>query len=323
MKVLNDISEMSSLAGPLHLAIGVFDGLHVGHQAVINRAKESVEKARGTAVVVTFDPHPIDVLSPRNAPRLLTALSHKLSIMHHRLEIPCALVVNFDSDFAAKTGEQFILDLIAGAPEEGIARICVGEDWQFGRQRSGNLGLLKELGARNGFEVSGLPTVEKEGVRVSSTRIREAVAAGDFEVARQLLGRDYTVFGTVIEGRKLGRTIGFPTANFTVHREQLPPTGVYAVRVIGSGDSWDGVANLGYRPTVEGGEVKRLLEVHLFGLNHEIYGEDLEIEFVKFLRPEEKFEGIDALKAQIAEDVESARREFGLHSGVTKKRFSP
>ncbi|MDF1656963.1 MAG: riboflavin kinase, partial [Verrucomicrobiales bacterium] len=161
-----------------------------------------------------------------------------------------------------------------------------------------------------GFSVTGVGTVEVKSMRVSSTRIREAVGAGDFEIAKSLLGRDYTVFGTVIEGRKLGRTLGFPTANFTVHREQLPPTGVYAVKAIGAGDGWNGVANLGYRPTVEGGEMKRLLEVHLFGLDHEIYGEDLEIEFVEFIRPEKRFDGLEALKAQIAIDVEAARGVF-------------
>ena len=127
-------------------------------------------------------------------------------------------------------------------------------------------------------------------------------------MAEKLLGRKYTVYGTVIGGRKLGRTIGFPTANLTVHSEQLPPTGVYAVRVVGYGDSWDGVANLGYRPTVEGGEVKRLLEIHLFGLDYEIYGEDLEVEFVQFLRREKKFSGVDELKEQIALDVEKGKK---------------
>jgi riboflavin kinase/FMN adenylyltransferase len=152
--------------------------------------------------------------------------------------------------------------------------------------------------------------VEVGGMRVSSTRIREAIAAGDFGVAAALLGRVYTVFGTVIKGRQLGRTIGFPTANLTVHSEQLPPTGVYAVRAAGSGDSWNGVANLGYRPTVEGGEVKRLLEVHLFGLDGEIYGEDLEVEFIEFIRPEQKFDGLKALQEQIHKDVAAARVIF-------------
>jgi riboflavin kinase / FMN adenylyltransferase len=310
MDILTDIADLRRVRGPLHLAIGVFDGLHCGHRAVIEAAKGSAAEAGGSVVVVTFDPHPIELLSPRNAPRLLTASAHKLHLLERHLGVSQVLVVSFNRDFAEQTGEQFVESLIAAAPTEGIARICVGQGWQFGKGRSGDTALLESLGKKFGFEVSGIATVEVRGMRVSSTRIREAVAAGDFEVAAALLGRVYTVFGTVIKGRQLGRTIGFPTANLTVHSEQLPPTGVYAVRATGSGDSWNGVANLGYRPTVEGGEVKRLLEVHLFGLDGEIYGEDLEVEFVEFIRPEQKFDGIEALQAQIGKDAAAAKAVF-------------
>lgn len=310
MEVLTEIPDLGRIAGPLHLAIGVFDGVHLGHRAVIEAASRSRDESEGHVVVVTFDPHPVEVLAPHNAPRLLTATRHKLQLLARWLGVRHALVVRFDQDFAEQSGEQFIEALVAAAPPEGIARICVGEAWQFGKGRFGNIELLRELGERHGFEVTGVETVEAEGMRVSSTRIREAVGAGDFGVAKALLGRDYTVFGTVIEGRHLGRSIGFPTANFTVHHEQLPPTGVYAVRATGTGDSWDGVANLGYRPTVEGAMKKRILEVHLFGLEHDIYGEDLEVEFVEYLRPEKKFDGIEALKEQIARDVEAARECF-------------
>ena len=306
MEVLYDIAHLRCLPGPLHFAIGVFDGVHLGHQAVIDAALASAEEG-GTAVVVTFDPHPVQVLSPRNAPRLLTASAHKLFLLERMLKANSVLIVNFDRTFSDQTGEEFVRALIESSPD-GVARICVGEQWQFGKGRSGDIELLRKLGKENGFEVTGVGTVEAGGMRVSSTRIREAIGAGDFDVAHSLLGRRYTVFGTVIEGQKLGRTIGFPTANLTVHQEQLPPTGVYAVRATGAGDSWDGVANLGYRPTVAGGLVKRILEVHLFGLEHEIYGEKLEIEFVRFIRPEQKFDGVDALKGQIWKDVETARQ---------------
>ncbi len=307
MDILVEIADLKRLKGPLHLAIGVFDGLHLGHQAVIEAAQRSAAESGGTVVVVTFDPHPIEVLSPGNAPRMLTASGHKRLILERQMGVRQVLVVPFTREFAEQTGEQFVESLIDAAPAGGIARICVGRSWQFGRRRSGNVALLESLGERFSFEVTGVDTVEVRGMRVSSTRIREAIGAGDFEVAAALLGRVYTVFGTVIRGRQLGRTIGFPTANLTVHSEQLPPTGVYAVRVTGSGDSWNGVANLGYRPTVEGGEVKRLLEVHLFGLDSEIYGEDLEVEFVEFLRAEQKFDGLELLKRQIVKDVAAAK----------------
>lgn len=311
MNVMLQIDSLKDVPGPLHLAIGVFDGVHLGHQAVIAEAVRSSREVGGSVVVVTFDPHPVEVLSPRNAPRLLTAPAHKLHLLERVLGIDHVLVVPFTADFSECSGEDFILSLLRAAPAEGLARISVGEGWRFGKARSGTTDLLRSLGEQHGFAVSGVEMVKVEGMRVSSTRIREAVGAGDFAIAESLLGRKYTVFGTVIEGRKLGRTIGFPTANFTVHREQLPPTGVYAVRAIGAGDGWNGVANLGYRPTVEGSALKRLLEVHLFGLEHDIYGEDLEIEFVQFLRPERKFEGMDELKAQIARDVETARKALG------------
>ncbi len=310
MDLIRDIGDLQRIPGPLHLAIGVFDGVHLGHAAVIDAARESAESIGGTVVVVTFDPHPIEVLSPRNAPRLLTASRHKIMILERNLGVEHVLVVSFDRDFAEQSGEDFVMSLLDSAPREGIARICVGETWKFGKARSGDFELLEKLGAENGFAVTGVETVEADGLRVSSTRIREAVGAGDFAIAASLLGREYTVFGTVIEGRKLGRTIGFPTANLTVHHEQLPPTGVYAVMATGAGDSWNGVANLGYRPTVEGGKLKRLLEVHLFGLEHDIYGQDIEVEFVEFIRPEKKFEGLEELKAQIQRDAEEARAFF-------------
>lgn len=309
---MRDLAELGSLSGPLHLAIGVFDGVHRGHQAVIGAAVQERERSgRGEVVVVTFDPHPVMVLAPDNAPRLLTATRHKILLLERVLGIRHVLAVEFTRAFSEQTGEAFIDRLLAAAPDPGIASIAVGENWQFGKGRSGNVGLLRRLGQRHGFSVSGAATVSVGGLAVSSTRIREAVAAGDFGIARDLLGREYTVFGTVIEGRKLGRTIGFPTANLTVHSEQLPPTGVYAVRASGASERWGGVANLGYRPTVEGGEMKRLLEVHLFGLEREIYGEELEVEFVRFLRGERKYAGIEELRAQIERDADAARDLVG------------
>lgn len=311
MRTLRDIADLKDLRGPLHLAVGVFDGVHLGHRAVIEAARAARDKAgTGTVVVVTFDPHPASVLSPENAPRLLTATDHKIALLAMRPGVEVVLVVEFTPAFSERPAEEFVEELVRTAPGGGIASISVGQGWRFGKGRGGDVALLRELGEQHGFTVNAVETVSAGGLTVSSTRIREAVAAGDFAVARTLLGREYSVFGTVVEGRRLGRTLGFPTANLTVHSEQLPPTGVYAVRATGRGDSWDGVGNLGYRPTVEGGEVKRLLEVHLFGLGHDIYGEELEVEFVEFLRAERKFSGMEELKEQIARDVERAGALF-------------
>lgn len=307
MEILVDIADLKGLAGPLRLAIGVFDGLHLGHRAVIEAAKEAGCGERGSVVVVTFDPHPVEVLAPERAPRLLTDTAHKLRLLARELGVRQVLLIRFDEAVAAWSGEDFVRRLVESAPTGGIERICVGKGWRFGKGRSGDLALLERLGREHGFEIRGIDTVEAGGERVSSTRVREAVAAGALETAEALLGRRYSVHGTVVEGRRIGRTLGFPTANLAVNREQLPPPGVYAVRATGAADSWDGVANLGFRPTVEGEGTELRLEAHLFGLEGEIYGEELEVEFVAKIRDERKFDGLEALRRQIADDVAAAR----------------
>ncbi len=304
MELYRDIRELQKLPGPAHLAIGVFDGLHLGHQAVVRCALEAARKGGGETVVVTFDPHPVSVLAPEKAPRLLTSTRHKVKLLS-AFGVTRMLAIQFDENFSRKTGELFVADLLAVC-EHGLKTICVGETWAFGHQRSGNVALLEKMGAEHGFQVRGVPTVSVDGEVVSSTALRAAIQEGNFETARKLLGRDYTVLGTVIEGRKLGRQIGFPTANLTVHNEQLPPSGVYAVSAEWNGKKIKGVGNLGVRPTVEGGDVKRLLEVHLFDFKEDLYGQDLEITFDRFLREERKFGGVEELKAQIEKDVAAA-----------------
>ena len=304
MRVFHAISDLVEIDRPLHLAIGVFDGLHLGHRAVIEAALASAVETDGITAVATFDPHPARVLSPASAPRLITSTQHKLRLLE-KSGVVTTLVIPFDRSFSQTEPADFIRNLHGACHQ--LAHICVGEDWRFGRACAGNVGLLTQLGTELGFGVTGVSTVEVGGMKASSTRIREAVAAGDFGIAEQLLGRPYTVLGTVIEGRHLGRELGFPTANLSVHNEQLPPTGVYAVRADWRGRKWGGVGNLGYRPSVEGGKVKRLLEVHLFDLREEIYDEDLEVEFFEFLRPEQKFSSLDELKVQINRDAARAR----------------
>ena len=292
------------MPGPVFLAIGVFDGVHLGHRAVIARALEDARAAGGTPVVVTFDPHPVRVLRPERAPRLLTSTPHKLRLIR-ALGMGHLLVIPFDLTFAATPPDVFIRQLAAAA--QPLREICVGYEWSFGKGRAGNLEMLAQLGGVLGFEEVGVPAVEVGGRIVSSTLIRQAVEVGDFAEAARLLGREYAILGTVVEGRKLGRTLGFPTANLAAHNEQFPPNGVYAVEVRRNGDApHRGVANIGVRPTVSGGE--RLLEVHIFDFDGTIYGDDLEIVFRRFLRPEEKFPSLDALRAQIAQDVEAAKR---------------
>jgi riboflavin kinase / FMN adenylyltransferase len=306
MRVWPSISSLAELPGPLVLALGVFDGLHLGHRAVIEAAFDLAGRIGGRPVVATFDPHPARLLRPAAAPPVLTSLPHKRLLLQ-RLGLADLLVIPFTRELAALAATDFVRALTdAARPLGGIA---VGRDFCFGHARSGDVALLSDLGARLNFAVAAVPPVEVAGARVSSTRLRQAVACGDFALADRLLGREHTVLGTVVKGRQLGRTLGFPTANLAVHCEQLPPSGVYAVAArTGDDTSLAGVANLGLRPTITAAAIDgQALEVHLFDFSGDLYGQDLEIRFRRFLRPERKFSGLAELQAAIAADCRAAR----------------
>ena len=307
MRVLRSIPELAQVPGPVFLAIGVFDGVHLGHQAVISTAARHAEEAGGTAVVVTFDPHPAKFLRPQKSPRLLTATQHKIALIR-ALGVSHLLVLKFDRELASTSPTDFVRQLASSA--KPLREICVGEEWSFGKNRAGNLTLLKELGGQLGFDVVGVEPVTSNGMIVSSTAIRKAVETGDFATATRMLGRDYTILGTVEEGKHLGRSIGFPTANLSAHSEQFPPNGVYAAEGLLQGSTVRGVVNLGVRPTIGDESPDRVLEFHLFDFDRDLYGEDLELRFLKYLRPEQKFESLAALREQIARDVVAARRVF-------------
>jgi riboflavin kinase/FMN adenylyltransferase len=305
MEVLRSIPELGSLPGPVFAAIGVFDGVHLGHQAVISTSAQHARDAGGTPVVVTFDPHPAKVLRPDKAPHLLTATKHKIALIRE-LGVEHLLVLHFDAAFAATPPEEFVAQLVTHA--KPLREICVGHEWSFGRNRAGNLALLQQLGARSRFAVVGIKPVTVNGAVVSSTAIRRAVENGDLAQAAEMLGREYTILGTVKPGAQLGRKLGFPTANLSAHSEQFPPNGVYAAEAKLDGSVLRGVVNLGYRPTIDSGKPERLLELHLFDLDRDIYGEDVEVRFTRYLRREKKFANLDDLSAQIARDVAEAKR---------------
>jgi riboflavin kinase / FMN adenylyltransferase len=309
MLVLRSISDLATLPGPLFLAIGVFDGVHLGHQAVISTSAKHAKEAGGTPVVVTFDPHPVKVLRPNNAPHLITATQHKIALIRD-LGVRHLLVLHFDRSFAATSPEDFVEQLVENS--KPLREICVGHEWSFGKGRAGDLALLKDLGQQAGFNVIGVQAVSVNGEVVSSTAIRKAVEEGNLVKATQMLGREYTILGTVVRGEQLGRKLGFPTANLSAHSEQFPPNGVYVTEARMGGAVHRGVANLGFRPTVAGEKSERLLELHLFDFDREIYGEEMEVRFLRYLRPEQKFADVEALKAQIARDVEQARESFAI-----------
>jgi len=303
MQVLRSIEELSSVPGPVVLAVGVFDGLHIGHRAVLGAAMTSASEISGSAVALTFDPHPSRILTPSHSPLLLTSTPHKLRLMES-IGWKHVLVVTFDQEFAGIEAEDFVLRLVAAA--RPLAGICVGDGWRFGRKRAGDGDLLRRLGATSGFETTEVAPVKVEGQTVSSTMIRRAVAMGDLAPCRDFLGREYSVLGTVLAGEGIGRKMGFPTANLATDNELFPPDGVYAVRVRVVDEYVNGVANIGRRPTL-GAAGHRLLEVHLLDFTLDLYGKEIEVEFRQYLRGEMKFAGLDALRSQIGSDVDAAR----------------
>jgi riboflavin kinase / FMN adenylyltransferase len=304
MEILHSIPELARLPGPLFLAIGVFDGVHLGHRAVISTSAQNAKAAGGTPVVVTFDPHPAKVLRPEDAPHLITATAHKIALIK-ALGVEHLLVINFDREFASTPPEEFVRALVENS--KPLRQICVGHEWSFGKNRAGNLELLQKLGAENNFEVVGIKPVRVNGSVVSSTAIRSAVENGDFARAAEMLGRDYTILGTVVHGQAIGNSLGFPTANLSAHSEQFPPNGVYFAEASLDGNSYHGLINLGVRPTVARGIPERTLEIHLLDFDRDIYGRDIEVRFDRFLRAEMKFANVDELRDQIRKDVDAAR----------------
>ena len=304
MKILRSIHELSTLKGPIVLAVGTFDGLHLGHQALIRRAMDEAVRVDGTAVVMTFDRHPASIVRPETAPKLLTSNTSKLAILE-QMGVPVVLLLEFNESLSSIPAEDFIRSLAAASGP--LHMICVGSQWSFGKGGGGNISLLKILGKEIGFSVIGIEPVATTGTPISSTRIRKAIAIGNFQEAKECLGRAFILTGTVVTGEGLGAKIGFPTANLDVAGMQLPPDGVYAVRIQEGDKRNAGVANIGIRPTVDASAGRRTVEAHLFDFSENILGKELALEFIEYLRSERKFPDLGALAAQIARDCGTAR----------------
>lgn len=304
MLELRSIQDLSRLPGPVSLAIGVFDGLHLGHQEVIRAAQEHAAQHHGQAIVMSFDPHPLSILRPEALPKRLCSESHRAKLLNE-MGVAGTLLCPFTREVAETSAEDFVTSLVRACRPLGC--ISVGYTWTFGRNRGGNIHSLMDLGQKFDFAVYGVPPIRLEGEVVSSTLIRDAVATGNLERAAAMLGRPFSLFGQVAQGRQLARTLGFPTANIRPEAEILPPYGVYLVQAWVEGEWKPGIANLGVRPTVETGTVAPALEVHLFDWQGDLYGLETEVRLEAFVRPEKKFEGIEALQAQIQEDVRQAR----------------
>jgi riboflavin kinase/FMN adenylyltransferase len=286
-------------------ALGNFDGFHRGHQAVVGRALERARADGRPALVVTFDPHPARLFRPDLPPFALTSIAQRLDLFEG-FGVDAGVVLRFDHDFAALGAEAFVQEWLV--ERLGLSGVVTGEDFTFGKGRSGDVADLARLGAGQGLAAEAIaPVTDASNGVISSSRVREALRAGDPATAAALLTRPFTVQGVVEHGDKRGRTIDFPTANLTLGDYLRPAYGVYAVRVrLADGRRFDGVANLGVRPMFD--PPKELLEVFLFDFAGDLYGQTIGVELHEFLRPEWKLDGLDALKAQIARDCDAARK---------------
>lgn len=307
MRVVRHLERVSTRLGPVVLTLGNFDGVHLGHEAIIRRAVAEARGRGAQAAVLTFHPHPVTVLAPERA-------SSRIQSLHDRLErfrvlgADLAVVRRFTRRFADVGAEAFVTDFLL--PRLDVVHVVVGHNVSFGRRREGTAETLRELGARYGFGVEAVGPVSAAGEQVSSTALRRVLAAGDVQHAAALLGRPHALRGRVVDGDHRGRLLGFPTAN--LHRKPgvlLPPDGVYAVRARVDGTAHDAVMNIGVRPTF--GEMRRTVEVHVLDFDGDLYRRWMVVELIARLRGEQRFAGVDALRAQIAADVARARQLLG------------
>ncbi len=321
MQVIRGLHNLRAEHRGCVVTIGNFDGVHLGHQSVFRHLLEKGRELGLPATVVTFEPQPREFFQPQGAPARLTRMREKLRAMQDA-GIERVVILEFNKRLACMVAEQFVQELLVDGL--GVSFLSVGDDFRFGQGRRGDFDLLRRMGAEHGYEVENMNTYMLDADRVSSTRIRQLLTQGELRAAEECLGRPYRICGRVAHGDKRGRTIGFPTLNVNLHRIVSPLWGVYAVRVLGLADQpLPGVANIGNRPTVDGG-TRYLLEVHLFDFARSVYGEHVQVEFVRKLRDEKKFDSFDALRQQILADAAAARRTLGLDDlSANERKISP
>jgi len=303
MEVIHNIQEITASLRGAFVTIGNFDGVHLGHRFIFRRLVEEARRQGRPAVAISFDPHPKRVLHPERRPfYLITTLAEKTALLAET-GLDAFVVIPFDLEYARTTAEEFVREVLW--EKLRIGRIIIGHDYTFGRDRQGNEAFLTAAGCRLGFAVEVIAAHCAGDTVISSTRIREALLAGDVGFAAALLGRPYNLAGPVIPGHRRGVNLGFPTANIEPEKELVPARGVYAVRVIRGGKSLDGIVNIGFNPTFAG--QRQTVEVHIFDFQQEIYGEFLEILFVERIRDEVRFESPAKLIEQIGQDIARAR----------------
>ena len=310
MQVFHGIQTVQRKLKNPAITIGNFDGVHKGHQALFQRVKQLAEELNGESVVVTFDPHPLEVLFPKKAPSFITSHRHKLDLIAS-CGIDATIIIPFDHEFSRMSAREFVEAVLV--EKIGARAIVVGHDYRFGHSREGDIAFLKKLGEQYGFKVQIVTGLRVNDTVVSSTAIRQMIVSGNIKEANRLLGRFFEVSGTVIPGRKRGVSLGFPTANIRMPAITSPRTGVYVVQAEVDGKTYGGAANLGYNPTF--GDTDLSLEAHLFDFDQDIYGKTITVRFIDRLRDELRFSGPDELAAQIRKDVDTAKKILaGLES---------
>jgi riboflavin kinase/FMN adenylyltransferase len=306
MRIVRTLESFPPDARPSVVALGVFDGVHLAHRAILDTAVSRARSGGGTPVACTFDPHPAEVLQPGRAPLPITTLEERLALIA-ATGVALTVVIPFTEALAAMEPEAFVTDVLAG--RLGAREVVVGFNHRFGRGARGDAGLLREAGARVGLRAEIVPPLDVEGMPVSSSTIRASLQRGDLATAERLLGRPYFVAGRIVEGAGRGRTLGVPTANVATDRQLLAPPGVYACRTRVGDTIYGAVVNAGVRPTF--GEQVFTVEAHLLDFSGDLYGRRVQLDFVARLREEKKFAGVEALRTQIAEDIARARRALG------------
>jgi len=306
MAVISDLQQLKEpLINPV-LTIGNFDGVHKGHLTLFDMVKERAKSIDGQSALMTFDPHPIKVMKPGNGPPLITLTQQKLELIEDA-DIDVIFCIPFTKEFASISASEFVQDILVD--RIGVKEIVVGYDYTFGQGRKGDIGLLQEMGEASGFIVHVVEPVHVGNELVSSTSIRKLVQDGNLSEAKQLLGRDYQILGTVVRGKNRGgRLLGFPTANLELIDELVPKVGVYAVKVVVGDQSINGVTNIGYNPTFGKGPFS--VETHILDFKEDLLGRRIQVKFVKRLRDERPFGSIKDLADQIGLDVLSARKLF-------------
>jgi riboflavin kinase / FMN adenylyltransferase len=308
MEITRDLNSLQPYPFPV-VSLGNFDGVHVGHQTILKTAIDRARTTGGTALAVTFDPLPAKVLNPIRAPRLIMTPEDKHEVLRS-FGLDGVIVLTFSRELSMLSPQEFAREYLCR--RIGARIVVVGHNVSFGHARAGNADMMRRLGDELGFETTVVGPIERDGIAVSSTRVREMISEGDMTGAAILLGRPHFLRGPVVHGRERGRTIGFPTANIQSRTECLPPDGVYATRVVLEEGSYPSITNIGMRPTF--GEPERTIEAHIFDFNRDIYGREVKLEIAARIRPERKFESAQALGAQIASDLQRAREILSTRS---------